>query len=204
MKTITITTDILKSKTYIIILQNSAILIDPSGTQKTYDKIQSVLKEENKPLSAVFFTHGHFDHIALGHKYKGIAPIYIHKNDNHMLYTDSNFGAFFGYDIKPFEADNNLNGKEEIMIDGIKIKVLHTPGHSQGSVCYIIENCIFSGDTLFKNSIGRTDLDGGSSLDMKKSLNALFSLSEDYIVYPGHGAPTTLRYEQDNNPYIKI
>ncbi|HEY8390890.1 MAG TPA: MBL fold metallo-hydrolase [Clostridia bacterium] len=196
----TITTDLVQSNTYIITSNKSAVIIDPSGTDKIFFKIESCLKDIR--LKAVLFTHGHFDHVALGHKYEGKVPIYIHKLDSFMLNSDQNLGEDFGYAVKPCKADVLLNGGEVLKFDDITVKVLHTPGHTQGSVCFVIDNYIFSGDTLFRSSIGRTDFEGGSQTAILKSINCLFMLDGDYVVYPGHGEPTTLRYEQKTNPYI--
>ena len=200
MNIITICTDIFQSNTYIITSEKSAIIIDPSGSDKIYELIKNRL--EGKQLKAVLFTHGHFDHIALGHKFEQKVQSYIHRLDEKMLYTAQPLGKRLGFDIKPFRADNNLDGGEELIFDNIVVKVLHTPGHSQGSVCFVIDNSIFSGDTLFNNSIGRTDFIGGSFEQIKKSINSLFLLDGDYDIYPGHGESTTLRYEQKHNPNI--
>ncbi|NLC16793.1 MAG: MBL fold metallo-hydrolase [Clostridiales bacterium] len=202
MQVKTLVTDIFGSNFYIVSQNNAAIMIDPSGSSKIHQKAQDYLKANNLQLKGVLLTHGHFDHIALGHLFQGKAPIYIHKDDSPMLYSDKNYGKLFGYVIKPFEADNLLDGGEELTFGGIKVQVIHTPGHTQGSVCYVIDNCIFSGDTLFKESIGRTDLAGGNYNQIIQSINKLFNLKGDYTVYSGHGEPTTLRYEQENNPYV--
>ncbi|HHW90309.1 MAG TPA: MBL fold metallo-hydrolase [Clostridiales bacterium] len=202
MQVKTFVTDTFGSNFYIVSQNNTAIMIDPSGSSKLYQKAQDYLQSNNLQLKGILFTHGHFDHIALGHLYQGKAPMYIHKADSDMLYTEKNYGKLFGYLVKGFEADNLLNGDEQLTFDDIKVQVIHTPGHSQGSVCYIIDNYIFSGDTLFKESIGRTDLTGGNYDQIIQSINKLFELKGDYTVYSGHGEPTTLRYEQKNNPYV--
>lgn len=199
MKITAINTDFFQSNIYIISSDDYAVIIDPSGTQKFYNKIKDYL--EGRQLKAVLFTHGHFDHIALGHEFEGKVPMYIHKLDSQMLYTAQPLGKKLGLETKPFHADNNMEGGEQLKFGDITVKVRHTPGHTKGSVCYVIDNNIFSGDTLFKDGIGRTDL-GGSFKEIIQSIESLFSLKGDYTVYPGHGEPTTLRYEQKNNPYI--
>ncbi|HQQ23856.1 MAG TPA: MBL fold metallo-hydrolase, partial [Spirochaetota bacterium] len=94
--------------------------------------------------------------------------------------------------------------KEDIEVAGLKIEPLHTPGHSQGSFSFVIESSIFSGDVLFLQSIGRTDLFGGNLSILMKSINeVLLTLPENYTVYPGHGEKTSIGYEKENNPYIK-
>ena len=92
---------------------------------------------------------------------------------------------------------------QEIHLGEMKFKVMETPGHSKGSVCYFIENLMVAGDVLFKESVGRTDLDGGSSEEMKDTfINKIMNLDENYIVLTGHGEPTTIGYELRHNPYI--
>ena len=195
-------TDIFGSNLYIVSQNNSAIIIDSSGSANFYQKVQDYIDNNGLDLKAVLLTHGHFDHIALGHLYQGKTPIYIHKADSHMLYTDKNYAKMFRYAVKPFKADVLLEGDEQLDFGGIKVQVIHTPGHSPGSVCYVIDNNIFSGDTLFQGDIGRTDLEGGDYDQIIQSIQKLFLLKGDYNVYPGHGEPTTLRYEQKNNPYV--
>jgi hydroxyacylglutathione hydrolase len=203
MQVKTLITNLVGSNFYIISDNSSAIFIDPSGTEKFFQKAQEYLTANNLELKAVLFTHGHFDHIAQGHLYKGTAPIYIHRADADMLYTPKNYGERFGCSVKPFKADILLLGGETLDFgDIIKVRVIHTPGHTQGSVCYVIDNCIFSGDTLFKEDIGRTDLEGGNYEQILESINKLFQLEGDYTVYPGHGEPTTLIHEKENNPYV--
>ncbi|HEY8423351.1 MAG TPA: MBL fold metallo-hydrolase [Clostridia bacterium] len=202
MQVKTIVTDLVASNFYIVSKNNSAIFIDPSGSSEYYQKAQEYLKANNLDLKAVLFTHGHFDHIALGHMFKGVVPIFIHQADSAMLNSGKNLGGMFGCLVKPFEADNILLGGETLDFGDIKVKVIHTPGHTQGSVCYVIDNCVFSGDTLFREDIGRTDLEGGDSRQIIQSIKNLYQLEGDYTVYPGHGEPTTLRHEQENNPYV--
>ncbi|HEY8419103.1 MAG TPA: MBL fold metallo-hydrolase [Clostridia bacterium] len=198
----TIVTNLVGSNFYIISQNSSAIFIDPSGTERFYQKAQEYLTANNLELKAVLLTHGHFDHIALGHLFKGVAPIYIHQADADMLDTSKNYGSRFGYPVKPFSADVLLTGGETLDFDDIKVKVIHTPGHTPGCVCYVIDNCIFSGDTLFRENIGRTDLAGGNYEQILQSIKNLFNLEGDYTVYPGHGEPTTLKHEKEYNPYV--
>lgn len=203
MDIICLTTDILNSNTYIVGQGKSAIVIDPSGREIIYDQIVEYLKDTSRILEAVLFTHGHFDHIALGYKFEGKTNLYIHQADSDMTNNDMNYGKLFRFDIISFEANKKLKGGEIFKAGEITVEAIHTPGHSAGSMCYVIEDNIFSGDTLFCGSVGRTDL-GGSYSDLIKSIKKLLLLNGDYKIYPGHGEATTLRYEQKNNPYVKI
>lgn len=202
MRVKTLVTNLVGSNFYIVSENNSAVLIDASGSEKFYKKAQEYLNENNLTLKAVLYTHGHFDHIALAHLFKDSAPIFIHRLDAEMLYTKKHLGGLFGFDISPVKPDVVLEGGETLDFGDIKVQVIHTPGHTQGSVCYVIGDCIFSGDTLFREDIGRTDLEGGSYERIIQSIKRLYELQGDYKVYPGHGEPTTLRYEQENNPYV--
>ena len=99
-------------------------------------------------------------------------------------------------------ADRLLSGGEKLELAGMEIEVLHTPGHTPGSTCYLAEDILFSGDTLFYMSIGRTDLPGSDGQQMGQSLQKLCALEKEYVVYPGHGQSTSLGFEVQNNPYL--
>lgn len=157
-------------------------------------------------LSFVLLTHGHYDHIlgASGFKENFGAKIVIHKDDADFLSDDSkSFARFLPKDYVRPEADVLIQDGESIFLGKTEIKVLHTPGHTCGSVCYIIGDTMLSGDTLFCGEIGRCDFPTGSFATMKKSLARLYNLTEDYKILTGHGEGTTLSYEKANNPYMK-
>ena len=119
-----------------------------------------------------------------------------------MLFdAEKNLSRGFGLDITAAPADIEL-AQQIYTFAGIEVKVLHTPGHSPGSVCYFIEDAIFSGDTLFNLGVGRTDFPGGNFQTLKGSLEKLKLVQGEYAVYPGHGHSTSLAYEVDNNPYL--
>ena len=181
-----------------------ACVVDPGGD---YEKIWAFLDEKKLSLKNIFLTHGHFDHtlVASQLKDKTGARIIIHKADAEML-ENTDISMYLSISKEPFRrcrADVLLSGGERTKVSGLEAFFLHTPGHTPGSVCIILDNVIFTGDTLFKNDIGRTDLDGGSDFDMKYSLRSLYELDGDYIIYPGHYNSTTLKAEKQNNLYLR-
>ena len=160
-------------------------------------------------IDYILLTHGHFDHIGGVDKIKSIfndAKIVIGAQDEEMLADGFKNGSFLfeGFEQKTQSAaDILVNDGDELLLGEIKIKVMHTPGHTKGGVCYIAENSIFSGDTMFRFGCGRTDMYGGSGPQLMASLQALADLEGDYDVYPGHGAATTLKYEREHSPYLR-
>lgn len=157
-------------------------------------------------LEYILLTHGHFDHIGgvCDVKEKFGAKVVISQADKGMLTSSKeSLAAFCGFPHKDAQADIVVNDGDEIMLGDTKITVLSTPGHTAGCVCYIADNYLFSGDTLFKQSCGRTDLPTSSALEMKESLIKLKNLEGDYKVLPGHGKSTTLNFERQNNQYMR-
>lgn len=177
-------------------------VIDPGGN---YKRIIKETADRGITLSAQLLTHGHFDHCgASAQLQKDGVKVYIHSLDADKLHSDGNGAAFFGVPFDTLTADYTFNDGEELYIEGIEVKVLHTPGHTSGSVCFIIDGKIFSGDTLFYMSIGRTDMFDGDGQKMKQSIKKLFALEGDYEVFPGHSGKTTLEFERQNNIYADI
>ena len=180
---------------YIIYEENAAscCVLDPGGEAK---KVLEFMNLRNLTLDAILLTHGHFDHVGAVkelHEATG-CKVYLCTEDlsmpakwtaGELFYTDA-----YG------EGD-------ELDLAGLHIRVLHTPGHTPGSVCLMVDDSIFSGDTLFAGSCGRTDLPGGDGDVILTSLRRLAQLEEDYTVYPGHSASTKLAREKQYNPFIK-
>jgi len=198
MKLITVTSNLLSSNTYIVYDEKSldAILID---AVQGFDKINAEISNLNLNVRALLLTHGHFDHVwsAKQIQQKGI-KVYIHKSDADKLNTKKT------YNFQSLDADEFLN-EGLIKFGTIEIKVIFTPGHSKGGACYLVEslNAIFTGDTLFKDCVGRSDFLDSSETELINSIkNKLFGLKKNYIIYPGHNEPTSLYYEKENNPYI--
>lgn len=178
----------------------NAVVID-SG--ENYNLIKKTEQDLNIKIKAVLLTHAHFDHAGNAKRLQDDgAKIYVSKKDAPKLLNDDNLAKNFGRHFDYVKADYIFNGEEELEIEGIKIKVIETPGHTDGSVTFMVDNMLFTGDTLFHDSIGRTDFVSGSREDIILSVKKLFALSGDYNVYPGHDEFTTLDYERKNNKFI--
>jgi len=175
----------------------AAIVIDPGFT--SIREAQNILNHvENDQLSVklVVNTHGHEDHICgnIFFKKKYGIPIYVHKYDAPLT---------AGSVDEALPANVYLNEGDAIEFGEIKLRVMHSPGHSLGSICLLSEKLIFTGDTLFAGGIGRTDFLDGSMSDMKMSLERLLLLPERLVVYPGHGPATTIGEEKRCNPFLR-
>ena len=180
-----------------------AIIIDPGQDGK---KIISKVEKLNLKPELLINTHGHFDHTysddIIRKKYN--IPLAIHKDDTEMLSdANKNFSTILGSPVTIKKADIIFDKEETKETSFCKYSVIYTPGHSKGSVCILIDNILFAGDTVFKNSIGRTDLYGGNENELISSLQKIKKLSKNTIICPGHGAFTTLEEELENNPYFK-
>ncbi len=168
----------------------------------------SLLKAvEEADVQAILLTHGHWDHIAgvAEIQKKTGAKLYIDAEDELFL-TDSALNLsveLTGRPLPPLKADVTVSDGDVIPLGSLRIHVLHTPGHTIGSCCYVVEGAIFSGDTLFKMSAGRTDFPTGSYPQLLASLKRLCALAGDYHGYPGHEWETTLGFERKHNPVVE-
>ena len=174
-------------------------IIDPGGD---YDKIKNVIDKDSLKPKAVINTHGHGDHIAANKEF-GV-PVWIHRLDADFLTDPSkNLSGAFGFFLKTKTASRLLEDGDILNIGKYNLEVIHTPGHTPGSICLKTERVVFTGDTLFHEGIGRTDFAYGSEEDITRSIKEkLFTLDEDYVIYPGHGPSSTIGNEKNNNPYI--
>ncbi len=204
----------MRVKTLIVgeLSENCHILIDNRGDCLIFDpgdeaeRIIGEIKSQNLSPKAVLLTHGHFDHIMATNSIKKEfnIPVIIGECDEEMLSDDlKNASALIGFHVDKIIADKKVNDNEVIDIGSFRIKVISTPGHSKGSVCYVIDNLMFSGDTLFKNSVGRSDLFGGNAMRLMQSLEKLKNLEGDYEIFSGHGQNTTLFQEKNQNPWLR-
>ena len=180
---------------YIILEENSksCCVLDPGGEAK---KVLEFMELRGLTLDAILLTHGHFDHVGAVkdlHEATG-CKVYLCTEDCSMP------AKWTAGDL--FYTDAYGEG-DELHLAGLTIKVLHTPGHTPGSVCLVTENAMFCGDTIFAGSCGRTDLPGGDQNVLFDTLLRLAALEEDYTCYPGHSGSTTLAREKQYNPFIK-
>ncbi len=178
-------------------------VIDPGFENSELSNAILAIGAEN--VTSILLTHGHFDHIIGVSAIKRLthAKVYIYSDD--MMFTADNslnLSSMISAPMEPFTADEVLNNGDVIKLGVLDIHVMHTPGHTIGSCCYLVENAIFTGDTLMKCSCGRTDFPTGSYPQIIDSLQKLRNLEGDYHIYPGHESETTLEYERKNNPFM--
>lgn len=191
------------TNTCIVSIEKEAIVIDPVGSMNTiFDYIE---KNELK-VKYILLTHGHGDHIGLVPELKEItkAPVYVHNEDEEMI-NDSliNLSVHFEKTVS-FKSDYHYDHKDDLKLGEETITIIHTPGHTKGSVCIQIGGSLFTGDTLFKGSIGRTDFYGGDYDTILQSLNKIKTLDSKLKVYPGHGPSSQLSTECTTNPYFQL
>lgn len=181
---------------------DTVAVIDPEADGGA---IMKIIEDENLTAGVILLTHGHYDHVSAASEIreKTGAKIYIHSLDAPLLSdNDRNLSFLTGEKITPFEADVLLEGGETINFGENSFTVLHTPGHSRGGVSYIDSECVFSGDLIFRQSIGRYDF--GDYMEELSSIKKLISiLDDDTLICPGHGPITTVGAEKAQNPYIK-
>ena len=172
-------------------------LIDPGNDA---DKIIKKLNSLQAKPSKILLTHGHFDHIEAVSRLKQIYSeiiVYMHVSDKPFITNNSIWESYLGRPLISASYDQAISDGDIVEEGELRSKVIYTPGHSPGSVCYLIGTDLFSGDTVFAyGGIGRTDLWSSSASEMRMSLKKIFSLEEDYNIYPGHGSATTLGREK--------
>lgn len=201
----TLVVGIVRANCYLVWNDLACVLIDPGDDA---ERIETALQQLGKPLKAILLTHGHFDHVgavkALKERYPQV-PVMIGALDEELLLEPER--VYKGMlsripDSLHLKADRLLSDGDEIDVNGMHFTVIATPGHTKGSVCYLYENAIFSGDTLFRGTCGRCDFYGGDSWAMHDSLAKLALLEGDRPVYPGHEGETSLDQERKYNRFM--
>lgn len=194
----TIMTGEIQENCYIVIDESTkkAFIVDPGDEGS---KIADVIDSLGIKLEYILLTHGHFDHVGaveyIADKYN--VPFYISEVDEKW---SEKVPSLFG---KLRKADGYLKDGDSIAFGDNNIKVIETPGHTEGGLCFLIDDILLTGDTLFRTSIGRTDFPGGNFKDIIASIkNKLLELGDDITVYPGHGPSSTIAFEKERNPYL--
>ncbi|MEM4939407.1 MAG: MBL fold metallo-hydrolase [Nitrososphaerota archaeon] len=198
------------------LLSNSYLLYDPElgdgiiiDAGDDAEKIIKIVDERGVEVKGIYLTHGHFDHVLGVRDLKEDlgCGFYIHEGDAAIL-SQAPADAKYFLDVEvdpPPEPDEWIFDGQILRVGDHNVRVIHTPGHTPGSVCYLAEEMIFTGDTLFAGSIGRTDLPGGSLQSLLSSISAkILSLPDHYAVYPGHGPSSTIGAEKMLNPFLRF
>ena len=202
MKIYHVTTGLLGVNTYFLVNEKTknAILIDGGESYKAIKKTESDLGVK---ITTLLLTHAHFDHAGnAGQLQKDGVKVLISEIAAPKLSNGLNLASDFGRTFNSFIPDQMLKDGQVLNIEDIQIKVIATPGHTDGSLTFMVGNSLFTGDTLFLESVGRTDFPTGNKTQLINSVKKLFALEGDYNVYPGHQEFTTLSHERENNFFV--
>jgi len=205
MKLTTFVEPPLDNNNYLLVDEDSkeAVLFDCSCFD---EKIVNFLKAQNAQLKYILLTHAHFDHVLGVEKTVKVtdAKVVLHKEDKNLLENLNAYSFMLGLpEVTVPKVDIYVEDGDIIKLGNNDIKVIHTPGHTLGGVSYLIDKMLFSGDTLFQESVGRTDLEGGSFETLEDSIkNKIYTLSDEVEVFPGHGPKTFVGHEKKYNSYI--
>lgn len=196
----------IKANCYLVydVKTRETLVIDPGAEGA---RIQKEIEELELKVKHLVNTHGHSDHIGANQFLQEAtgAPLYIHEADSSML-TDAqkNLSAYLGEEINGPAADRYLQDGDILEVGDLRFQVRHTPGHTPGGICLVGQGVCFSGDTLFADAVGRTDLPGGSWEGLLNSIKTkLLILADEIVVYPGHGPLTSIGHEKSANPYLR-
>ncbi|MCD6099620.1 MAG: MBL fold metallo-hydrolase [Candidatus Marinimicrobia bacterium] len=191
------------TNSYLLERKEECVVIDP-GLEK--ELMVKEIKGCGKALTGIIGTHCHPDHIgAVSFLKKEFgAPFYLHIDEKPYLGSFKEIANFIGiFDVEVPVVDVFIKSEGKLEVGGFAFEVIHTPGHTPGSVSLLLDGVLFTGDTLFSGSVGRVDLPGGSQEELYKSLEKLCALDDDLKVYPGHGQDSVLGYEKKFNPFLR-
>ncbi len=194
---------LIRTNCYLVSTDKAAIVIDPGFVS---EKTERFLKENEGKERLILLTHAHFDHIGgadILRKNTGVKIAIGEKDAEDLSNPEVNLSYKFRAHLEPFSADICLADKEEFTVGDLKFKVILTPGHTIGSVCYLCGDTLFSGDTLFFESVGRTDFINGDFNEISKSIKKLYELNGKTAVLSGHGEATTIEHERLYNPFVR-
>ena len=186
---------------YLIFDENSkeTLVIDPGDEP---DRIIDFIRENSLHVKHIVCTHAHFDHVGAVSDMKQAtgAPIVIHRNELDIYRSTRDQATSWGFELEELPEPDMLVSEGEVLeIGSLKFVIIHTPGHSPGSICLYGEGILITGDTVFAGSVGRTDLYGGDTVQLRKSFKRLMSLAEETKIFPGHGPETTIEIERREN-----
>lgn len=185
-------------------IENKAVVIDPGADAP---RIVAALEETGCTADYVILTHGHADHMMAAHEVlqKTGAKLAIFADELPFLNDPERnvYNVMTQKQFEPFTPDLMLRDGETLTFGGIELRTMHTPGHTHGSCCFLSADTMFSGDTLFREGAGRTDLATGSAQELAASLKRIFAIEGDLQILPGHGEFTTLEYEREHNPFFR-
>ena len=183
---------------------SQALIIDPGDDE---NKIRQAINRHGLKPAFIINTHAHYDHIGCDNKFD--LPVYVHRLDAKLLRSpELNLSNFL---MSAYRVECEINILEDgqiIVLGGIQLEVIHTPGHTPGGICLLMkkpqDKILFSGDTLFYQSVGRTDFPGASESELLDSIKKkLLHLADDTVIYPGHGPSSTIGNEKKHNPFLK-
>lgn len=200
MNLITLTVGMLSTNCYILV-DESAVIIDPGAEAGL---ILSEIDNHSLDVSHIIYTHGHFDHTGAAReiKRKTNAQVVMCEKDVEILHSNPLSGFGLEFDTEPAKPDLFVEEGDIISSPGIELHIFNTPGHTRGGISLSIDDMIFCGDTIFLNSVGRTDLPESSPQELMDSIREkIYKFSDDIVLLPGHGPSTTVGWEKKNNPF---